>query len=280
MEEHDVAVNGTTIHYADWAGEGRPIVCVHGLTANCRYFDSLGEKLAPGYRVVAYDLRGCGNSGKPTTGRNIVRHAADLEELLDVLSLERPVVLGHSLGASISGFFAAHFPARVHELILVDGGGGGPLADYDTVFKNIRPMVARLGVKYASVDEYLGLMRSAYGDAWTTYAERVYSYDAGMNPDGSVSAKMSVETATQNFYALKNYDALNAFSRIQCKTLLLRATEGYLGGPPILPRQAAEYMARAIAGCTLVDVNGTDHATILLGGGDATSEAIRSFLKE
>ena len=281
MQEHDVTINGINIHYIDWIGEVGPIVCVHGLTANCRFFDSLGENLSPEYRVIAYDLRGRGNSGKPLTGYNIIRHAVDLQELLDVLSLERITLVGHSLGAGISAFFTAHFPERVRKLVLIDGGGGGPLADYDILFASIRPMVDRLRAKYPSVEEYLKFMRSEYGDeSWTRYAERVYTYDAGMNNDGTISPKMSAETATQDFYALKNYDALNAFSRIQCPTLFLRAPGKYLGGPPIVIREAAEFIAHAISDCKLVEVEGANHATILLGEGKTTSEAIREFLKE
>jgi pimeloyl-ACP methyl ester carboxylesterase len=281
MEEHDVTINGINIHYVDWTGAGESVVCVHGLTANCRYFYSLGEKLSPEYRVIAYDIRGRGNSGKPSTGYNIIRHAADLQELLDVLSLEHTILIGHSLGAGISAFFTAHFPERVRKLVLIDGGGGGPLADYDAIFESIRPMVDRLRAKYPSVEEYLKIMRSEYGDeSWTRYAERVYTYDAGMNDDGSISPKMSAVTASEDFFAMKNYDALNAFGRIQCPTLFLRAPGEYLGGPPLVVREAAEFIANSISNCQLVEVEGTNHATILLGEGDATSEAIRTFLKE
>ena len=281
MQERDVMINGINIHYIDWIGEGEPIVCVHGLTANCRYFDSLGEKLSPEYRVIAYDLRGRGNSGKPLTGYNVIRHAADLQELLDVLSLERVTLVGHSLGAGISAFFTAHFPERIHKLVLIDGGGGGPLADYDVLFESIRPMVDRLRAKYPSAEEYLKFMRSEYGDEnWTRYAESVYTYDAGANDDGSISPKMSVETAIEDFYALRNYDALNAFSRIQCPTLFLRAPEEYLGRPPIVARQPAEFIAHAISNCRLVEVEGTNHGTILLGEGTTTGKSIREFLRE
>ncbi|MBN1613171.1 MAG: alpha/beta hydrolase [Deltaproteobacteria bacterium] len=280
MEEHDVTINGINMHYADWNGAGEALVCVHGLTANCRYFDSLGERLSPEYRVIAYDLRGRGNSGKPPKGYNVIRHAADLEALLDALSLKSVTLAGHSLGAGISAFFTAHFPERVHKLVLIDGGGGGPLADYDVLFESIRPMVDRLRAKYPSVAEYLKFMRSEYGEEnWTGYMESVYAYDAGLNDDGSVSPKMSAETAIEDFYALKNYDALNAFPRIQCPTLFLRAPENYLGSPPIVNRAAAEFIAQAIANCTLVDVEGTNHATLLLGEGSTASEAIRAFLK-
>ena len=142
-------------------------------------------------------------------------------------------------------------------------------------------MVDRLNAKYTSVEEYLEAMRSAYGDeSWTSYAERVYTYDAGMNNDGSISPKMSAETARQDFYALRDYDPLNAFSRIKCPTLFMWAPEKFLGGPSIVVREAAEFIAKAISNCKLVEIKGTNHATILLGEGNATSDAIRKFLKD
>lgn len=277
MDNH-ITIDGIDIHYVDWPGEGKPIVCVHGLTANCRYFDSLGERLSPQYRVIAYDLRGRGNSGKPQSGYNPIRHAADLEEFLDALSLKEVVLLGHSLGAAIVAFFAAHFPARVDRLILMDGGGGGPQADYDTVLKTIQPMVDRLRVKYQSLEEYLGAVKLTYGGDWTKYMEGVYTYDAGKNSDGSISPKMTPEAALEDFFSLRSYDMVSNLGRVQCPSLFLRAPEGFLGGPPICPREAAELLAGVIPDCQLVDVEGTNHATILLGEGDTTSEAIRAFL--
>ena len=77
--------------------------------------------------MIAYDLKGRGNSGKPAGGYNLIQHTSDLENLLAVLSINKAVLLGHSLGAAIVTFFAAHFPDKVERLILIDGGGGGPL---------------------------------------------------------------------------------------------------------------------------------------------------------
>jgi pimeloyl-ACP methyl ester carboxylesterase len=58
--------------------------------------DSLGEKLSPQFRVIAYDLRGRGNSDKPSNGYNLAQHVTDLLGLLNALSLEKVVLLGHS----------------------------------------------------------------------------------------------------------------------------------------------------------------------------------------
>ena len=81
-----------TFHCLQWGESGTPIICVHGLTANAFCFQALADELAPDHRVIAYDLRGRGDSDKPESGYSIPIHAADLVELIDVLELDRPVV--------------------------------------------------------------------------------------------------------------------------------------------------------------------------------------------
>ncbi|TMD47762.1 MAG: alpha/beta hydrolase, partial [Chloroflexi bacterium] len=85
-----------TFHCLQWGERGSPIICVHGLTANAFCFQALADELAPDHRVIAYDLRGRGDSDKPESGYSIPIHAADLAELIDTLELDRPVVIGHS----------------------------------------------------------------------------------------------------------------------------------------------------------------------------------------
>ncbi len=57
--------DGIDIQLALWSGEGRAILCVHGLTANCRCWDTMAASLVPRYKLIALDLRGRGLSGKP-----------------------------------------------------------------------------------------------------------------------------------------------------------------------------------------------------------------------
>ena len=62
---------GIQIQLAEWEGAGPPVLCLHGLTANCRCFDVAASVLAPMRRVLAMDLRGRGLSDKPDTGYSI-----------------------------------------------------------------------------------------------------------------------------------------------------------------------------------------------------------------
>jgi pimeloyl-ACP methyl ester carboxylesterase len=109
-------------------GDGPPVLLVHGFAVNIE-FNWLGviEDLARDYRVVAFDCRGHGKSGKPHDpgqyGRQMVDDAV---RLLDHLAIERAHVVGYSMGSLIAGRVAAYHPDRVASLVL--GGGGVKLA--------------------------------------------------------------------------------------------------------------------------------------------------------
>lgn len=91
--------------HVEEAGEGRPVVLVHGWSLSSRAMGVLGEGLAPHCRVLLADLRGHGRSPAPPDGYGVEDHAADLAALLDRRGLldrhglDRPLLVGWSLGA-------------------------------------------------------------------------------------------------------------------------------------------------------------------------------------
>ncbi len=72
--------------------------------------------------MIAYDLRGRGDSDKPPKGYSLETHVHDLAGILDHFGLRQTVIMGHSLGAAIAVRFATESAERVSRLILVDGG--------------------------------------------------------------------------------------------------------------------------------------------------------------
>ena len=152
--------DGVEINLAVREGAVKPILCIHGITANCRCWDTLAQALAPQYHVMAMDLRGRGQSDKPSKGYALDYHLRDINCLLDDLNLDRVVIMGHSLGAFIGLAFAAEYPGRVDRLILVDGGGDLSKEQFDKVFVGIKPALDRLGQVFPSADAYLEKMRA------------------------------------------------------------------------------------------------------------------------
>lgn len=115
-----VTVKGRRLHYTE-RGEGPAILFVHGLGGNLHQFDiPLWDAIGEGYRLIAVDRAGSGYSekGAAHSGR-ISDHADDLAALLDVLGVDRALVVGHSLGGAIALAMAVRHPDRVAGLALL-----------------------------------------------------------------------------------------------------------------------------------------------------------------
>src|SRR4030067_2123590 len=170
--------DGIKIELALWKGKGKQILCIHGITANSRFWDCLASALAPHHRVMAIDLRGRGLSDKPPTGYSIEHHCKDILALMNDQGLERPVLMGRSLGAFISLVLAAQYPQRVDRLILVDGGGKLSETQMAKVLAGIKPSLARLGNTFPSFEAYLSLMKQAqFLQPWNSYMETYFRYE-------------------------------------------------------------------------------------------------------
>src|SRR4030043_2342094 len=170
--------DGIKIQLAVWEGKGKPILCSHGITANCRSWDCLAAALADRHQIMSMDLRGRGFSDKPPTGYSIDHHCQDILAVLDDLHIEQAVLMGHSLGAFISLVFAARSPERMDRLILVDGGGRLSAQNRIKVFAGIKPALDRLGQVFSSPEEYLGVLKQApYLQPWNSYLEIYCRYE-------------------------------------------------------------------------------------------------------
>src|SRR5690242_7975437 len=112
---------GLVMQYRDWGGGGRPILLLHGLASSAHIWELVAPRLRTRGRVVALDARGHGASAKPDEGYDYATIVADLAGALQALSLARPVVVGHSWGASVALAYAAQ-DATCAGVVLVDGG--------------------------------------------------------------------------------------------------------------------------------------------------------------
>lgn len=116
-------VNGLRLHARDWAGAGQSVMLVHGLASNARIWDRVAPILARQFRVVALDQRSHGLSEAPADGDySFDSICADLRGVVEALGSEKPVVVGHSWGASVALEYAARYPEAVRGIVLVDGG--------------------------------------------------------------------------------------------------------------------------------------------------------------
>jgi len=105
------AADGAAIAFDD-QGSGKALVLVHGITESRRGWDPVTEGLAAHWRVVRVDLRGHGESERRAP-YDAATMAADVATVVDALDLDRPLLVGHSLGGVVvSAYGGAGYPAR------------------------------------------------------------------------------------------------------------------------------------------------------------------------
>jgi len=119
--------DGLRLHYRDYAGgvDGRPpILCLPGLTRNVRDFESLAERLAPDWRVIAVDFRGRGESAysKEPTSYTPLIYVLDIQALIRELGLDAFVPIGTSLGGLVTMMMAPGERERIKGFVLNDVG--------------------------------------------------------------------------------------------------------------------------------------------------------------
>ena len=101
------------------AGQGKPLVLLHGLFGSARNWGAVQKALAAEYRVVALDLRNHGASPH-APGMGYTTQADDVAETLAALGIERTALLGHSMGGKVAMMLALTRPAWVERLIVAD----------------------------------------------------------------------------------------------------------------------------------------------------------------
>ena len=112
--------NGVDLHYGRTGGSKPPLVLLHGLTANGACWTPLARALQDRFDVVMPDARGHGNSSAPLHGYRYEDHAMDVAALVEHLALEKPIVLGHSMGGMTAAVLASRLPEILSGVILVD----------------------------------------------------------------------------------------------------------------------------------------------------------------
>ncbi len=112
--------DGVVLHHVV-GGKGPPVVLVHGFPQSWYMWRKVMPVLAKRHRVIAPDLRGCGDSDKLSGPYDGWTHAGDLTALLDHLEITEPVIaIGHDMGAPVALSFAARYPERTRGLVYID----------------------------------------------------------------------------------------------------------------------------------------------------------------
>lgn len=175
------SADGLRLHYRDYPGAaGRvPVLCLPGLTRNCRDFETVAPRIQRSRRVLCADLRGRGLSQHDPNWRNYHpgTYVADVALLLADAGVDRVVVLGTSLGGIVAMIMAATMPRVLAGVILNDIGpevapeGQGRISSYVGKAAPVRTWAEAAAQSRATS----GLAwPDATDEDWSRIARRVY----------------------------------------------------------------------------------------------------------
>lgn len=119
MIDRLVDAGGLRVNLAE-AGEGDPVLLLHGWPQTHRLWSPVIERLAPHYRLLAPDLRGFGATDAPGSGYDGETFARDQIALLDALEIERIRVIGHDWGGWTAMLLGLLHPERIERIIVVN----------------------------------------------------------------------------------------------------------------------------------------------------------------
>ena len=115
-----INTNSIKVHYSRTGGNKPPLILSHGITDNGLCWVPIARDLEEFFDIIMVDARGHGLSESPPTGYSVETMAKDLIGLIEGLDLDRPILMGHSLGGQISARTASLAPHLVDKLILED----------------------------------------------------------------------------------------------------------------------------------------------------------------
>jgi pimeloyl-ACP methyl ester carboxylesterase len=265
MNSKTIQTNHINLHYLDSESAGQTVILMHGLTANAHAFDGLlKEGLGKKYRIISVDLRGRGQSDKPTEGYTMKDHAQDILGLMDVLGLEKCIVGGHSFGALLTFYMAFHHAERIEKMLLLDAAA----RLHPQTKEMLIPALSRIGQTYPSFEAYLEKVKSgAYMTYWEDTMLSYYHADVQTNEDGSVTQRSTPENMTEAILKGSFGEPwLDYIKAVEQPAILLNGTMNYALNAPLLPKEFALETVELMKNCQYQEVWG-NHQTMLYGQG-------------
>jgi pimeloyl-ACP methyl ester carboxylesterase len=191
---HVALVNGFRMHYVI-AGGGYPLVFLHGWPQSCYEWRKIIPSIAERFTVIAPDLRGLGNSDRPTTGYDKRTLASDVYALVQSLGFSKIGLIGHDWGGVVAYYMAYDHPELVERMMILDSVPGlGRTGD-----KISRDIAKRLWHVFfhAGIPDLAEKLISANLEAYLRYfyTSTAYNYSPAVFNDDEIAEYVRVYSA-------------------------------------------------------------------------------------
>jgi pimeloyl-ACP methyl ester carboxylesterase len=230
MQETVVAGHGgvelsVRVHGGPDEDDGDPpsLLLHHGLASTQRIWDLMVPRLRRRFRVVTYDARGHGLSRKPSHGYGFDPVVADARAVIRATGLRRPIVAGHSWGASVALELAARSPRSVRGVVLVDGGLTSPGDTMDWATAKVALAPPRLAGM--SVTEFRARIPTFFDGPLpvTPEVETIVLSVMHVDRHGRIRPRLSRANHLRILHALWRWDPEEALHRVATPTLAVLA---------------------------------------------------------
>lgn len=224
------------ISYLEWNNSHQsdrpkqPLLLLHGLADCAVVWSNLGEYLAEEYHIVAPDLRGHGESSKPSSEADYSSEAmiADLVGLMGHLGWEKTHLLGHSWGAKVAAIWASADPGRFLSLILVDPFYIDRFPSWTKFtfpfFYRVLPFLQAMG-PFPSQSAAIAIARQLKQyRQWTEFQQQVFNATIEVKPDGTWGSKFTVAARNGIFTDVMQKSGLT--KTLNLPSLLIKPTKG------------------------------------------------------
>ncbi|MGA0114494.1 MAG: alpha/beta fold hydrolase [Burkholderiales bacterium] len=267
------------LHYTDWGDPQNPrvVICVHGLTRNCRDFDALAMALEKDLRVVSVDIAGRGLSDwlPNKEDYSYPQYMADMTALIARITANGATEIywvGTSMGGMLGMLLAARPDTPIRRLVLNDVGTVIPKASMERIgtYVGRDPRFASL----AETEQYVRLVSAPFGPLSDAQWKHLIVHNSKQHEDGSWGMNYDPGVALPFRKAqAKDIVLWDYYDAVKCPTLLLRGAQSDL----LLHETAVEMTARGPKP-ELVEFAGVGHAPVLMA--DDQIAAVRDFLAQ
>lgn len=265
LVESDIVVNGIKLHLYRTNTNKPPLVFAHGMTDNGVCFWPIAKQFADAYEIILYDSRNHGQSDAADS-ITLLDRAHDLASLIEALELQKPKLVGHSLGAVTVALFAGLYPDLPGCIVLEDPPPFELMAANDEQAEASHKMWRAQAAenKQKSVEALIELSRQE-NPSWPEaerqpWAQSKQQVSLNVFDEGQIDAAMANETA----------------SKISCPTLIITTD---LEKGAIYPPPAAEALVAKLPNAKHVNILGAGH-NIRREQPAAFLEAVRNFLED
>jgi len=245
------AINGTTLYY-DELGAGPTCLVLHGGLGLDHSLYRDFDRLAARVRLVYYDHRGNGRSGRPGLSTLTMEQLADdAAVLLDHLDADRAIIIGHSYGGFVAQELAVRHPDRVAALVLVDTTAGQRGAAEEPDGEQRPPMPAELAAAMASAPPTDALMAAGMRPLLRHYLHRLSPDDVAPR---STPVRFDAAAMTRSMRVLADWSVADRLGAVTAPALVLVGRHDVVTAPA-----EARRIARRIPDARVAEFDESGH---------------------